>query len=349
MTAEPLLLIRTDAGPGIGAGHFFRCLALVEEWRRRGGRALYATTTGYGPLERRLETEEVGVFRLEAELGSDDDAEETAELAADAGAEWIAVDGDRFDGNYQTRLGEAEARLLWIDDRGHAPPYTADLVLNPNPHAGPELHAPRSPSTRLLLGARHVPLRRELRREPEEHPGEEVEVPATARRILVTLGAADPDGATGTVLEAVAGLDLPELEVKVLAGGSDPRLEELKRAVDDLPAAELHVDADDVAPFLAVTDLAIVTAGGTIWELLHFGVPALLLTLAPHQEPIAREVHRRGAGVDLGRFSDLTVPQITRAVAELVRAPRRRAHLAQRGRGLVDGRGAERVVDAMSG
>jgi spore coat polysaccharide biosynthesis predicted glycosyltransferase SpsG len=348
VTPEPLLLVRTDAGPGIGAGHFFRCLALVEEWRRRGGRALYATATGYGPLERRLEAEGVGIFRLDAEPGSNDDAEETAELAEDAGAAWIAVDGSRFDGNYQTRLGEAEARLLWIDDRGHAPPYTADLVLNPNPHAGPEHYAPRSPSTRLLLGARHVLLRRELRREPEEHPGEEVEVPATARRILVTLGA-DPEGATGTVLEALAGLGLPGLEVTVMADGSDPRLEELRRTADALPGAELHVDVDDVAPFLAVTDLAVVTAGGTIWELLHRGVPVLLLTLAPHQEPIAREVHRRGAGVDLGRFSDLTVPQITRAVAELVRAPRHRAHLAQRGRGLVDGRGAERVVDAMVG
>lgn len=79
------------------------------------------------------------------------------------------------------------------------------------------------------------------------------------------------------------------------------------------------------------------------------GLPSLLITVSEHQRGCARYLHENGIAISLGRQPEIQSKAMATALASLADDPLRRAKMSSRGRALIDGRGAERVVQAMSG
>jgi len=334
------LVIRADASTAIGLGHAMRCLALAQALADAGGgEAGFVMADPPDAFVARAGREGVRVTALAADPGSADDAAET--LAH--GAPWVVVDGYHLDGAYQRALVDAGARVLVVDDHAHLPRYHAHVLLNQNAGAGEELYRDRAPGARLLLGPEHALLRREFR--VWEAPPREA--PAVARRILVTLGGGDADDVSSRVLGALALLDEPH-EVQLLVGAANPHRETLERAASAGPyPVELIADADDVPQRMAWADIAVTAAGSTSWELARIGTPQLAIVLAENQRAIERGLEQEGLAVALGRHADLRPERIIAAVRALARDPGRRRELSRRGRKLVDGQGAPRVLAAM--
>src|SRR5215208_338295 len=153
------MLVRADASAEIGTGHVMRCLALAQAWQENKGTAHFAFASMTPALEAQLRAENMAITSLDASPGSDEDATQTIALAERAGAEWIVVDGYHFDALYQKAIKEANLRLVFMDDYGHASRYWADVVLNQNIYANDALYLNREPDTQLLLGTRYVLLR----------------------------------------------------------------------------------------------------------------------------------------------------------------------------------------------
>jgi len=74
------------------------------------------------------------------------------------------------------------------------------------------------------------------------------------------------------------------------------------------------------------------------------GLPALLIDLAENQTPIANELARRGTAHHLGSSKTVTRDRIQAEARRLASSVEERSAMSQRGRELVDGAGAERVV-----
>jgi len=94
-------------------------------------------------------------------------------------------------------------------------------------------------------------------------------------------------------------------------------------------------------------DLAISAAGGTCWELAAMGVPMILVPIADNQIPVADVLERKRAAVNLGPAWKLSAERIAEAMSTLRIDTERRKGLLENARGLVDGKGAHRVVTAM--
>jgi UDP-2,4-diacetamido-2,4,6-trideoxy-beta-L-altropyranose hydrolase len=335
--SAPRILVRTDASVAIGLGHAMRCLALVQALADEcGGTGEFLMIDPPPAFVARAVREAATVSDLHG-----GDLVETARRAE--GADWVVLDGYHFDGAYQRALVDAGLKLLAFDDHGHAGSYPAHLVLNQNLGAGPEPYADRAPYTRLLLGPRHALLRREFR----VWDGAPRIVPEVARRVLVTLGGSDPDNVSARVLAALRDVDAP-LEVQVLIGGANPHREALERAAAACPhPVELAVDVLDVRERMAWADLAVAAAGGSTWELARVGTPQIAIVLADNQRPAGRALGEQGLAVSLGWHADLSAGDIAGAVAGLAADAARREDLSRRGRELIDGRGALRVLGAM--
>src|SRR6058998_2942566 len=101
------LLIRADANVEIGTGHVMRSLALAQAWQDKGGDVVFAMAAGAPALEARLRQERIPVENIQALPGSGEDAEQTARLAAERRAKWVALDGYHFSGDYQTAVRSA--------------------------------------------------------------------------------------------------------------------------------------------------------------------------------------------------------------------------------------------------
>lgn len=334
------LLIRADANPRMGTGHVMRCLALAQGWKHTGRDVIFACAEITPALEARLRSEGFAVQPLAPKPGSLDDAEQTARTAANAHAAWIVADGYHFDAAYQRAIKSAGLRLLLVDDYGHCDQYCADIVLNQNLSARTEWYARREPHTRLLLGTRYVLLRGQFR----AYRDWQREIPAVARKVLVTLGGADPDNVTGKVIQALCDLDV---EAKIIVGGSNPHTDKLKAESRKLKAVEVLSDVSNMPEWMAWADVAIAAGGTTSWELAFMGLPGLVLVLADNQREIAMALDREHVSINLGEAGQAAPDTIRSALAQLLQDPARRATMSQRGRQLVDGQGTERVVRLM--
>ncbi|MEJ7766043.1 MAG: GNAT family N-acetyltransferase, partial [Acidimicrobiales bacterium] len=112
-----------------------------------------------------------------------------------------------------------------------------------------------------------------------------------------------------------------------------------------LPRAEIVTfppggGVTEVAAVLASVDLALSAAGTTTWELLAWGVPSLLVSLADNQDPVLDAVDSAGIALRLPRAGGQAVVAATAADRDL------RQTMVDKGQRLVDGDGARRVVVA---
>jgi N-acetylglutamate synthase-like GNAT family acetyltransferase len=138
------------------------------------------------------------------------------------------------------------------------------------------------------------------------------------------------------------------MEAVVVVGAANPH----RRQLEDLTTAaggsiRLVRDPPDMAELMEWADVAVSAAGSTCWEMAFLGLPALLLVTAENQEPVAAGVGAAGAAIDLGWHHTVSPVGLARALSALCRDPVLRAAQSRAGQRLVDGRGADRVVDAM--
>jgi UDP-2,4-diacetamido-2,4,6-trideoxy-beta-L-altropyranose hydrolase len=340
MMSRPTLLIRADASVAIGTGHVVRCLALAQSWQDRGGDAIVAMAESTPGIDEYLRSEHVEVAHLQAISGSAQDATQLAEIAKERAADWVVVDGYRFDSDYQRALKGRRLKVLSVDDTGDAGRYFADIILNQNPYAGEAMYRDRELYTRLLLGPRFAMLRREFARWQEWKR----EQSPVGNKVLVTMGGSDPENVTAKIVRALHLMKVP-FAAKVIVGSSNPHGKALENAISMSPARiELIHNPSNMAELMAWADIALAAGGSTCWEICSMGLPAILVSCAPNQGSVARELNRRGCAIYLGGMDEVPEAQIAAELESLLLSPETRSSLSRQARQLVDGWGAGRVI-----
>jgi UDP-2,4-diacetamido-2,4,6-trideoxy-beta-L-altropyranose hydrolase len=331
------LLIRADATVSIGAGHVVRCLALGQAWQSKGGCVTLAAAEMVDGLKDLVLANGVSLLPVHAIPGRADDARVTVALSYDLNAAWTVVDGDRFTNGFLRELRASESRLLLIDDFGTRDVSSADLVVNPNFGADPAPYRAIAPQVPVLRGPKYALLRREFRNRRTRI------LPETANRILITLGGTDPDNLTPRVISALA--TLSDFYFTVVVGPGNKNVDEVTALGSD--NMRVLVDSRCMADVMHECDLGIIAAGGTLWELLSVGCAVLSYSRNSIHQRVLGDLARLGVLVDLGLTSDFDSGALVSAVLGIARSRSSRANMTSLGRELVDGFGADRVVEAM--
>lgn len=339
-----ILIIRTDASVAIGTGHVMRCLALAQAWQKSGGTTVFVLAFPLANLEDRLLKEGFQTIHLDGIVaGCVEDAAETAVIAQKYQAQWIVVDGYQFDADYQRSLKASGFQVLFVDDYGHANYYCADVVLNQNIYAQPDLYANKEPCTQLLLGTKYALLRREF----WEWRDWQRPFPERVRNILVTLGGSDPNNVTLTVVQAIKQLAQEDLEVIVLVGAQNSYYAELETAVKQDSRIKLRMQVVNMPELMTWADIAISAGGSTNWELAFMEIPNLIIILADNQIPVAQGLSEAGISIDLGWYEQVKIDEIKEALNLLVTNTDLVQQKRLKGREIVDGYGSQRIVEIM--
>lgn len=269
-----------------------RCIALGQAWEDAGGDVVFVSCCDSEGIKNRIRKEGFGLVELVASHPeTQEDLATTLEVAGQAEAAWIVVDGYHFNLAYQRALRRAGLKLLLVDDYNHLPEYEADILLNQNIGAE-EYKYHCNLDCRQLLGLRHVMIRREFRRiEPKNEYAE------SASHLLISMGGSDPDNVTLQVIKALGRFDSSDLYVKILIGSSNPHMESLRMAISGLDCrVEFLTATDDMPSLIQWADFAISAAGSTCWELALLGVPFATVILADNQKEVALKLQNE-AGV----------------------------------------------------
>jgi spore coat polysaccharide biosynthesis predicted glycosyltransferase SpsG len=226
------------------------------------------------------------------------------------------------------RLRADGALVALLDDRPHLD-RQADVAIVPS-HG----HVVATPGTAVWSGPQYAPLRSDVRRRRRRpRPGTE--------KLLVTFGGSDPRGRTSPVVRLLANRTAFTSLVVVLGPlGSTQGWDELRA----LPGVDLRTSPASMAEVLAECDAAISAAGSTLWELLCIGVPTLAVRTADNQDGVYRLTTGAQACLGAGYGSD--DEGLLHLVDQLAQ-PATQAELGRRGQALVDGRGADRIVQEL--
>ena len=320
----PMLAIRADGGSGVGAGHVMRCAALADAWRHRGGVVEWFCRPLPAMLQELLAKRGIAVHVVS------DDWTDLEEWCRAHRGSWVCVDGYGF-AEGPRRVRAAGGRALVIDD-GRWRRSECDALLN-QVIGAETLHYEVPPGTRLMLGTKYCLLRNEI--VSGGRPGRDQL--SVVRRVFVSFGGHDAHGQGARVAAVIAGA-LATTTIDMAAG-----------VVGGAPSSSSRITVHagtDLGAVMQHADIAVVAAGSVCWELAYLGIPALLLVVADNQEAIARGLHDAGVARSLGWFDRVTDDALAAEVVALAADPAR-AEMSRKGRHLIDGRGASRVVDAL--
>ena len=330
------LLIRADANASIGIGHVMRCMALAEAWQ--AGRVTFVSGKLPASLHGQLTSGGFSVAEVQATAGTEADAKFTIEAARSRAVEWVVVDGDHFEPDFLRSVQAAGFRVLLVDDFARRESFPADLILNPNLGAAEAPYRRCGARAALCLGESYVLLRREF----ASWRGQRVFLDE-GHKILITFGGSDPDGLTAKIVKVLA--EVPDCTVTAVVGPGYADGNELRQLASR--QAEVLVNPTNMRKLMEEADLAIIAAGGTLWELLYMGCAVLSYAGNPLQARVITELASRGAVVDLGATADFDHQTLTNAVKKLGRSKLLRERMANIGRQTIDGKGTARVLEAM--
>lgn len=337
------VLIRVDADPRIGSGHFMRMIALAQLLRDDGRDVHIATAARNELCDAYLADERLPTHAMPAGAATVDDAAALTAVAARIGATWLVLDGARFTEEYQRAVRTAGRRVISVDDfaRGH---FVSDVVLNQN-YGAEQLAYSTEPYTVRLLGPRYVMLRREFRtaipatRMPGERP----------LRVLVTLGGTRQPGllarVAGAALEGPAGA----AEVRLVVGAFqsvDADLVDVCRHAG--PQLAIVRNSRQMSAAMQWAHAAVTAAGSTMWELCHMRVPFLGLPLDEDHDAFLTRLAADGvcARLPLALLRDTRPAPLITAVQAFLADDASRAATAVRASRIVDPRGTGRELAA---
>jgi spore coat polysaccharide biosynthesis predicted glycosyltransferase SpsG len=345
----PTVGLRCDADTATGVGHLVRCVALAEELLGRGVDAVFLGDLGGLPfVVRQLEARGL-TWRAAPKA-----PQALADLAMDLGLDAVVLDGYHLDPGCGRALQDRGLPVLAIADGDFGTGQSATLYLDQNLGAVRPAHLP--PGVPMLSGLGHVLLRDAVRRRrPAEaaHHRRSADGGCTTGhpRVLAVFGGTDPYDAVRTAVPLLLATGRP-LELRAIVSRT-----EVARALRGLPLRPgqrliLLSPVDDLPALVVESDLVVSASGSSLWELLCLGVPAAAVCVTDNQEAGYLAVVRRALVAGLGRLEDLTGTETARrhavaTLAALLADDDARAALAARGLREVDGRGRERVADAL--
>lgn len=332
------VIIRADASPQIGTGHIMRCLALSHGFKENGWETIFVTYCESEEILKRIKDEGYKVHLLQ----KPDDRDGALLIIADEKPQWVVLDGYHFDTDYQKTIKNHGYKDLVIDDYAHLDRYYADIILNQN-FGSEKLNYNTAPNTKMLIGTKYVLLRNEFM----QYSDYKREWPDVAKKILLTMGGADPDNYTLKVVKALNLIDI-SLEVKIVVGVSNPHYESIRtEAGNSRHRMEILQNVHNMAQLMQWADVATSAGGTTLWELSFMGLPSLTCIVTDNQKDAVIALSEAKMHQTIKWIRNCSVQEISDSLKNLMNNRTIREKMSKDTRSLVDGKGVKRILGAM--
>lgn len=327
--------MRCDVGPSYGVGHLMRCVALAEEYAARGFEVVFSADVESVPFARdQLQRRGLRWVR------PPDSVAGLVDQARDADV--VVIDSYALPLEAYAAVRRTRPTLALVD--GDPAGKDGHVLLDQNIGAEAD-QWPLPDGTVRLAGLDYTLMRDEIRdaRAVEHAP------PGDPARVFAFFGGTDATGAAPVVTRAMAATGVP-FELRVVGATEELRAE--LSQIEPGPGQRVTVigPTSELAGEVTRADVVVSAAGTSSWELLCLGAACAFVCVADNQALSYDRVVALGAVVGLGRVAAVRAEPVTatEVLAGLLRDRAAQDRLRRSGRSLVDGRGRERVADALA-
>lgn len=352
--------VRTDASSTIGAGHFMRCLALVEELSlqlseqniKLTATFISAQTTPF--CESELLRNEFNLVRMPSSSLStlEQDAISTQKVIAQLGQQHLLiVDSYAIQTPwYQEEIKAYCERILVIDDLANRT-HRCDFLLDQTLDTDGERYTGLVPEECLLLtGKSYMLLRHDFVKWREKAMLRRKSM-TTVKEILINMGGSDAEEINKLVVEAVHQVNLfleSSLKVTLVIPSKSKSLSYFQSMSANSPWLKVLTDVNNMTELMYQADIAIGASGSSAWERCCLGLPTLAVELADNQALVLDKLSSKGAIINLGKSSQLTVNKVKNAISNLIDSQTLYYSMVQKAAACCDGRGAKRALKALN-
>jgi spore coat polysaccharide biosynthesis predicted glycosyltransferase SpsG len=323
-------MIHADAGPFEGWGHLRESIEIARALRDRGTQCLLALPSEQPEAQR--EVQDAG-FAVALVPASDwQQGSFPARLMAVVEEQYATmVISDLVHVNAGYAQAMDQAKIKWATVTEIADEEVANINFN------------------LCTSPEYVPLNSSYRK-PASHV-----VRDNIRQILICYGGSDPRNVTGKTLNWLrAGLDTKELDasisVVVVLGPLFTEAETILKQANEFPVDVVVRESilpAELADAAALSDIAITTSGGTMYEFSALGLPCVVVPILPKHVINAQVLERRGVVLRTDLHDRISALDLISAIQQL--GPReKRAAMSYAAQHEIDGMGAARIADRLA-
>jgi UDP-2,4-diacetamido-2,4,6-trideoxy-beta-L-altropyranose hydrolase len=310
----------TEAGDGIGWGHFSRCTAVSQAFEQTGSSTLFVMQGIWDTANARVPASALQVPW--AHVGNVIDGYLR-------GADMVVIDSYQAARGDYVEIAKRVGLAAYFDDTNRLD-YPEGIVINSSIGVQGVPYR-RWEGLEYLLGPQYAPLRA---------PFWEVEervVRPLPEAALVYFSENDPRNLCGAAVDALSRI-LGVRRITCISGGQSCSG---VRALRD-------ADAEEMKAVMMDADVAVVTGGQILYELARVGVPTVAVGLAENQRMNIVGWQQVGFIEYAGWWSDAALEErLARCIASLA-SPEERTRRIRLGRTVIDGQGARRIRDRMA-
>lgn len=325
------MYFRTDMNATIASGHVMRCIAIADAFRRLGEESTFVLSDdtakeflnerGYNSIILNTQWDD-----LENEI---DDISKVIQCNS---VERIIVDSYSATSRYLSMLNKLVS-VTYIDDFCKCA-YEVDRIIAYGNWISKEkiMSIYKNMSTELLIGTEYVPLRGEFKNVTGTHDVIDV---------LITTGGTDTYNVAGRLAEMLSGIR-PQYKVTIVSSKLTGQC-----CGDNITICG---NVSDMSLLMKSAALAVSAAGTTLFELCACAVPTVCFSFADNQVTFAQKMGNTCMEY-VGDARDNTdiIDDIVDAVDKLMCDKNKRKFLSDRMISIVDGDGADRIVNKMNG
>ncbi len=354
-----MVLIRADANIAVGMGHVMRCLSIADAFSNLGHDVCFILADD----EVSFLIQERGYERIVLHSDYQSMESELQYWPSLEGADYIIVDSYYVTASYLRSLREKTrcvgGKLVYIDDVCQFP-YPVDILVDYNVYAAPatyeELYRGLE-KPQFILGPAYAPLRSMFRGIPKRTQ------PESVHNILVSTGGSDELHLARSTIRYLLQSHLDERRYHFLLGAMNTDKEEIKQFSADKDYLVLHENVSDMKSLIVGMDLVVSAAGSTLYEICACGVPLITYSIADNQILGAESFERLGLGINVGdlrnpntidpelvisgKLDESAAEWLMKAGEKLAEDYIKRIEMGSRMQSIVDGFGADRMIQAI--
>lgn len=299
--------------PAIGMGHVFRSLMLAHE-------IAHHKITFICTKESELAASSIAARDYKTCIQKNELWQDVLALKPDL------VVNDMLDtsSDYMQHLVDAHIPVVNFEDEGPGS-HLANLVVNALYENG-NLQSEETASRHVLYGHKYFCLRDEFLQATQNTFRKDPQC------ILITFGGTDMPDYTRQTLDVVEPVCRERgIAIRVVTGPGYAHRERLANHIKKLdnPLIRFEYATNIMSRMMEGVDLAICSAGRTVYELAHMRIPGIVL--AQHEREARHTFARaRNGFVYMGIMRDFNAPRLTRVFGQLMNEPERRQRLYQR-------------------
>lgn len=324
------VVILTEGGKDIGAGHITRCTSIYQAFEEIGILPEFIVN-GDETVEGLLKDKNCKVF---------DWLNEQKMLFANVeNADIVFIDSYLADCDLYEKISNIAKTAVYFDDDVRLN-YPRGFVLN-GAVLAEQMAYPKRKEVTYLLGAQYAPLRKEFWDVPAKPIRDNLET------VMITFGGADIRNVTPKVLKWLTDAH-PEVLKKVIIAKSFQNIAEIERLRGNNIELIYYPNAAEMKRVMLESDIAIAAGGQTPHELARIGVPTIGICIAENQLHNIEGWSKSGFLKYVGWYSDENLEQRLKSSLRYLANKRIRMHTSEIGRKVIDGQGYKRIINAIN-